>query len=169
MATILSFSLLGPIELSHVLLKYRCDSFEHVQRRTVYIRNLNWLTWYLLLVSVSVPGVQPPDNPHRKHRFQQFFYCCVCISVAEETCLRSHCSATAGCLDSWSLAMGVFCSSTILALSHHVTILRWILEKYDMVLWTGFIWLRIGTNWWFLWTLCWTFGFHEMLGNSWVA
>jgi hypothetical protein len=34
----------------HDLLKYRCDYFEHVQRRTVCIRSLNRLTWYLLLV-----------------------------------------------------------------------------------------------------------------------
>jgi hypothetical protein len=31
------------------LLKYRCDYFERVfQRRTVYIRSLNWLSWDLL-------------------------------------------------------------------------------------------------------------------------
>jgi hypothetical protein len=29
------------------------------------------------------------------------------------------------------------------------TILKWILEKYNGVLWTQFIWLRIGT-WWAL-------------------
>jgi hypothetical protein len=26
------------------------------------------------------------------------------------------------------------------------TILKWILEKYDGMLWTGLIWLRIGTS-----------------------
>jgi hypothetical protein len=41
---------LGPIELCHDLLKYHCNYLEHVvQRQTVCIRSLNWLTWYLLL------------------------------------------------------------------------------------------------------------------------
>jgi hypothetical protein len=35
--------------------------------------------------------------------------------------------------------------------------------------WTGLIWLRIETSGWLLWTRQWTFGFHKMLGNSWVA
>jgi hypothetical protein len=36
------------------------------------------------------------------------------------------------------------------------------------VVWTGFIWLRIRTSGGFLWTWYWTFGFHKVLGNSWV-
>jgi hypothetical protein len=35
--------------------------------------------------------------------------------------------------------------------------------------WTGFIWLRIGTVGWSLWTLKWTFGFHKTQGTSWLA
>jgi hypothetical protein len=32
-------------------LKYLCDYFEHiVHRLIVFIRSLNWLTWYLLVV-----------------------------------------------------------------------------------------------------------------------
>jgi hypothetical protein len=34
---------------------------------------------------------------------------------------------------------------------------------------TGFIWLRPGTSGGLLWTRYWTFGFHKMLGSSWVA
>lgn len=34
---------------------------------------------------------------------------------------------------------------------------------------TGFIWLRIITSGRFLWTLHWTFGFHDMLESFWVA
>jgi hypothetical protein len=30
------------------------------------------------------------------------------------------------------------------------TILKWIYEKKDGVVWTGFIWLRIGTSGWLL-------------------
>jgi hypothetical protein len=37
------------------------------------------------------------------------------------------------------------------------------------MVWTGFIWLRIGTIGGLLWTRWWTFGFHKMLGSSWVA
>jgi hypothetical protein len=33
----------------------------------------------------------------------------------------------------------------------------------------GLIWLRIGTSGGLLWTQKWTFGFHKMLGSSWVA
>jgi hypothetical protein len=36
------------------------------------------------------------------------------------------------------------------------------------VVWTGLIWLWIGTGGGFLWTRQWTFGFHKMLVNSWV-
>jgi hypothetical protein len=35
--------------------------------------------------------------------------------------------------------------------------------------WIGLIWLRIGTSGRLLWTRYWTFGFHKMLGSSWVA
>jgi hypothetical protein len=34
---------------------------------------------------------------------------------------------------------------------------------------TELIWLRIGTTGGLLWTRWGTFGFHEMLGSSWVA
>jgi hypothetical protein len=32
-------------------------------------------------------------------------------------------------------------------------------------MWTGLVWLRIGTGGELLWIRYWTFGFHEMLGN----
>jgi hypothetical protein len=35
-------------------------------------------------------------------------------------------------------------------------------------MWTGLVWLRIGTGGELLWTRYWTFGFHEMLGNYYV-
>jgi hypothetical protein len=35
--------------------------------------------------------------------------------------------------------------------------------------WTGSIWLRIGTVGELLWMRLWTFEFHKMRGNSWVA
>jgi hypothetical protein len=37
------------------------------------------------------------------------------------------------------------------------------------MVWTGLIWLRIGTSGGLFWTRQWTFGFHEMVGGSWVA
>jgi hypothetical protein len=37
------------------------------------------------------------------------------------------------------------------------------------LVWIGLIWLRIGTSGGLLWTPSWTFGFHKMLGSSWVA
>jgi hypothetical protein len=37
------------------------------------------------------------------------------------------------------------------------------------MVWTGLMWFRIGTRGRLLWTRCWTFGFHKMLGRSWVA
>jgi hypothetical protein len=37
------------------------------------------------------------------------------------------------------------------------------------MVWIGLIWLRIGTSGGLLWTRCWNFGFHKMLGSSWVA
>jgi hypothetical protein len=43
------------------------------------------------------------------------------------------------------------------------------LEKQDQVVWNGLIWLKLGTSEELLWTRQWTFGFHTMLGNSWVA
>jgi hypothetical protein len=37
------------------------------------------------------------------------------------------------------------------------------------MVWIGLIWLRIGNSRGLLWTRQWTFGFHKMLGSSWVA
>jgi hypothetical protein len=37
------------------------------------------------------------------------------------------------------------------------------------MVWSGLIRLRIGTSGGLLWTRWWTFGFHKMLGSSWVA
>jgi len=34
--------------------------------------------------------------------------------------------------------------------------------------WTGFIWLRIGTSGRLHWTQYWTFGFYERQGISWL-
>jgi hypothetical protein len=48
-------------------------------------------------------------------------------------------------------------------------ILGWILEKWDGVMCTGLVWLRIWTGGELLWIRYWTFGFHEMLGNYRVA
>jgi hypothetical protein len=43
------------------------------------------------------------------------------------------------------------------------------LEKYDGVVWTGFIWLRLWTRGELLWKRQWTFEFHKILVNSWIA
>jgi hypothetical protein len=40
-----------------------------------------------------------------------------------------------------------------------------IIERWDGVMWTGLVWLRIGTGGELLWIRYWTFGFHEMLGK----
>jgi hypothetical protein len=37
------------------------------------------------------------------------------------------------------------------------------------MVWTGSNWLRIRTSGGLLWTRQWTFGFHKMVGSSWVA
>lgn len=37
--------------------------------------------------------------------------------------------------------------------------------KYSMNVWTGFIWVVIGTSGGLLWILQWTFGFHKGLSN----
>jgi hypothetical protein len=37
------------------------------------------------------------------------------------------------------------------------------------MVWTGSIWLRIGTSGRLLWTRYWNFGFRKMLGSSWGA
>jgi hypothetical protein len=51
------FFWLGPIELCHDLLKFCCDYCEHILlRRTVCIKCLNGLTWYLLLVVLKRGG-----------------------------------------------------------------------------------------------------------------
>jgi hypothetical protein len=42
-------------------------------------------------------------------------------------------------------------------------------KGWDGVDWIGLIRLRIRTSGGLLWTRNWTFGFHNMLGSSWVA
>jgi hypothetical protein len=48
-------------------------------------------------------------------------------------------------------------------------IIGWILERWDGVMWTGLVWLRVRTGGEILWIRYWTFGFHKMLGNYRVA
>jgi hypothetical protein len=45
-------------------------------------------------------------------------------------------------------------------------ILKWILERKDGIVWTGFVWFRIETSGGLLETWLRTFWFHKMLGNS---
>jgi hypothetical protein len=47
--------------------------------------------------------------------------------------------------------------------------LGWILERWDGVMWTELVWLRIGTGGELLWIRYWTLGFHKILGNYRVA
>jgi hypothetical protein len=42
-------------------------------------------------------------------------------------------------------------------------------RKWDVGVWTGSMWLRIGTSGRNLWIRYWTFGFHKMRGISWLA
>ena len=42
-------------------------------------------------------------------------------------------------------------------------------DNWDVGMWTGSSWLRIGTGGRHLWMRYWTFGFHTMRGNSWLA
>jgi hypothetical protein len=44
-------------------------------------------------------------------------------------------------------------------------ILRWIPERWDVMMWAGLVCLKIGTSGGFLWIRYWTFGFHKLLGN----
>jgi hypothetical protein len=37
--------------------------------------------------------------------------------------------------------------------------------RVDGVMWTGLVWLRIGTGGELLWIRYWTFGLHKLLGN----
>jgi hypothetical protein len=48
-------------------------------------------------------------------------------------------------------------------------ILRWIFGKWDVRVWTGSSWIRIGTSGGHLWLRKWTFGFHKTGGISWLA
>jgi len=48
-------------------------------------------------------------------------------------------------------------------------ILRWIFRKWDVGVWTGLSWLRIGTGGGHLWMWWWILGFHKMRGTSWLA
>jgi len=43
----------------------------------------------------------------------------------------------------------------------------WIFRKWDVGVWTGSSWLRIGTGGGHLWLRLWTFAFHKMRGISW--
>jgi len=47
-------------------------------------------------------------------------------------------------------------------------ILEWILGKQGGTVWTGCIWLRMGTCGGILWTWSWTFGFHRRQGIYWL-
>ena len=46
---------------------------------------------------------------------------------------------------------------------------RWLFRKWDVGVWTGSIWLRIGTGGGHLGLRQYTFGFHKMRGISWLA
>jgi hypothetical protein len=48
-------------------------------------------------------------------------------------------------------------------------ILRRIFRKWEVGVWTGSSWLRIGTGGGHLWMRKWTFGFHKMWGISWLV
>jgi len=41
------------------------------------------------------------------------------------------------------------------------------LKKFDLRMWTGFIWLRIWSSNGLLWKSLWTFMFHEWWGIAW--
>jgi hypothetical protein len=46
---------------------------------------------------------------------------------------------------------------------------KWVLKKYDVKVWTGFIWLRLVTTGGLLWTRLETFGLHKGRWISWLA
>jgi hypothetical protein len=48
-------------------------------------------------------------------------------------------------------------------------IIKWVFERQDGMVWTGLIWLRVGTSEGPLWTQSRTFGLHKLLGSSWVT
>ena len=48
-------------------------------------------------------------------------------------------------------------------------ILRWIFRKWNVGVWAGSNWLKIGTGGGHLWVRWWTFGFHKMRGIYWLA
>jgi hypothetical protein len=97
-------------DLAPLLLKYRCDYFEHiVQRWIVYIMSLNSPTCYFLLVVPQESGrhwFHPmrlgtasalPEKPH----FQKFFYCWVHICCPDTYLFsRYHTTDNVICLNS---------------------------------------------------------------------
>jgi hypothetical protein len=48
-------------------------------------------------------------------------------------------------------------------------ILRLIFRKWEVWIWNGSIWLRIGTGSGHLWMRRWTFGFYKMRGICWLS
>jgi hypothetical protein len=48
-------------------------------------------------------------------------------------------------------------------------LIKWILNKYDVRVWTGFNWFVIGTSGGLLWTWYWIFVFYERWKISWAA
>ena len=48
-------------------------------------------------------------------------------------------------------------------------LLNWIFRMWNVMVWTGSSWLRIGTSGGHLWMRWWTFGFYEMRGIYWLA
>jgi hypothetical protein len=50
-----------------------------------------------------------------------------------------------------------------------IHVLGWILERWDGVMLTALVWLRIWTGGGLLWIRCWIFGFHKLLGSYRVA
>jgi hypothetical protein len=48
-------------------------------------------------------------------------------------------------------------------------ILKWIFKKQNGVVWTGSIWLMIGTGGGLLWMRWWNLEFHKMRWISWVG
>ena len=47
--------------------------------------------------------------------------------------------------------------------------LNWAIKKYDLMTWTGLIWLRAGTFGVPLWTRTWRFCLHKVHGISWIT
>jgi hypothetical protein len=68
--------------------------------------------------------ISPQHGFHRKHRFEQLFYCSVCVCYGHHVTAFEPLPSKRACLQICSLAKAVSAGLTILAFSRHATTSR---------------------------------------------